>query len=355
VGLDHRCWVEISLPAFSHNVNQAKQTLAGEALLMVAVKSDAYGHGQDVLAPLALKQGADALAVLDIATGLALRPLVGDARMLCWLLSPQNDFTLAIENSLELGVSHRWQLEHIRDAKATVPARVHLKIDTGLSRNGALPKDWPALVQLAASLESDGVLKVVGIWSHLADASVEDDRVALERFHQAVAEARTGGLTPTTLHIAASAAASAVPEARLDMVRIGVIIYGVTPFDAVTAQDLGFVPVMIAQARVLEVDLSHKTFRMGMGFADGLLPLPPETGWVLINGERASILEVGSETTKVSFPTTPPAVGDVATLWGDPGNGSPLVEDWALWGNTIGDEVVAGILQSVPKVYLTDD
>lgn len=351
--LDNRCWVEISLPSFSHNVKHAKRTLAGEALLMVAVKSDAYGHGQDMLAPLALAEGADALAVLDITTGLALRPLVGDAPMLCWLLSPGNDFAQAIEHSLALGVSHRWQLEKIRDAGATKPALVHLKIDTGLHRNGALAKDWPALVELAAVLEAEGVLSVVGIWSHLADTSIEHDMAALERFHLAVAQAKSGGLSPTTLHVAASAAAFEVPESRLDMVRIGLIIYGVTPFENTSARDLGFLPVMATRARVIDRDSAKHTLSIGMGFADGLLPLPPDTGWVQINGERASILQVGPEMTTVSAPPAAVSVGDIATLWGDPESGSPLVEDWALWGKTIGDEVISGIAPTVPKVYLT--
>ena len=349
--LNDRCWLDISLPAFTHNIGVVKTQLAGEALLMVAVKSDAYGHGQEMMAPAAVSAGADALAVLDIETGVALRRLLPNVPMLCWLLSPGNDFQQAIDASLDMGVSHVWQLRAIEEAHITTPVRLHLKIDTGLHRNGALWRDWPALVAEAARLEGAGIAKVVGIWSHLADTSIAEDNAALERFHKAVAVAREAGLHPTLLHIAASAAAMEVPEARLDLVRVGLIAYGVSPFEEVTAQDLNFQPVMTARARVVEIEGS--TVTLGMGYTDGLLPIPPQTGWVLINGEKAPIESLGVDTLTVSRPAGVVHVGDVATLWGEPAQGSPRVEDWAAWAGTIGDEVIVGVSPRVHRNYLT--
>jgi alanine racemase len=332
-------------------VRLAQQELAGQAQLMVAVKSNAYGHGADALARVAMESGADALAVLDITTGVALRKTQPDATMLAWLLSPGNDFQAGIDASLDLGVSHLWQLDAIAKARVDSPVRVHLKIDTGLHRNGALAADWPALVESAAQLEAQGTITVIGIWSHLADTSVAEDRASLARFQDAVTQAREAGLSPEILHIAASAAAVDFPESRLDLVRVGLIAYGVSPFDDKGALDLGFQPVMAARARVLEV--SHDTVVLGMGYADGLLALPAHTGWVLIQGEQAMILSVEAETLIVEKPATPVALSDVATLWGEPALGSPRVEDWAGWGNTIGDEVIAGIPPSMPRNYLT--
>lgn len=349
--LENRCWLDISLPAFAANVRLAQQELAGQAQLMVAVKSNAYGHGADALARVAMESGADALAVLDITTGVALRKTQPDATMLAWLLSPGNDFQAGIDASLDLGVSHLWQLDAIAKARVDSPVRVHLKIDTGLHRNGALAADWPALVESAAQLEAQGTITVIGIWSHLADTSVAEDRASLARFQDAVTQAREAGLSPEILHIAASAAAVDFPESRLDLVRVGLIAYGVSPFDDKGALDLGFQPVMAARARVLEV--SHDTVVLGMGYADGLLALPAHTGWVLIQGEQAMILSVEAETLIVEKPATPVALSDVATLWGEPALGSPRVEDWAGWGNTIGDEVIAGIPPSMPRNYLT--
>jgi alanine racemase len=352
--VNETCWVDISVPAFRHNIRTAKASLSGDAQLMIAVKSDAYGHGFATLAPLALEEGADQLAVLDIDTGVAVREHVPDHPLLCWLLSPHDDFSRALDASLELGISHLWQLEKLENEARGRTALVHLKIDTGLHRNGCLEKDWPALVSLAATLEANGIVRVVGIWSHLADTSIADDRVSLERFHNAVELARTAGLSPTTLHIAASAAASDLPESRLDMVRVGIIAYGVSPFDDRTAEDVGFHPVMSAHASVISLDPATNTAELGMGYADGLLPLPPNTGFVSLGGHHVPIRSVSIDTTTVSTTQYQPQVGETAVLFGKPSEGSPRAEDWADWAGTIGDEVVVGIHAHVPRHYITD-
>lgn len=350
--INHTCWVDISLPAFEGNIQTAKKTLAGEAKLMIAVKSDAYGHGFARLAPLALENGADQLAVLDIDTGVAVREWAPTAPLLCWLLSPHDDFRKALDASLELGISHLWQLEKLQQEGGGKVAIVHLKIDTGLHRNGALASQWPALVTRAAELEQAGVLLVVGIWSHLADTSIAEDKAALERFHRAVEVAMQAGLSPTTLHIAASSAAMDLPESRLDMVRVGIIAYGVSPFDDRSAHEVGFTPVMSIHSSVIWVNPENHTAGVGMGYADGLLPLPPDTGYVLLGTHRAAIHSVELDHTIISTTGFDAAVGDHVVVLGDQAAGAPLAEDWAEWGNTIGDEVVVGIAAHVPRNYL---
>lgn len=346
--IEHARWAEISLPHFRANVRFLKDHFATPAALMVAVKSNAYGHGQEILAPLALQSGADALAVLDVQTGRALRRVVPEGRMLCWLLSPSSDYRGAIEDSLDLGVSHLWQLDAIEQAGATVPARVHLKIDTGLHRNGCLAELWPDLVRRAVELERAGTITVVGIWSHLADTSVEEDRSSLTKFHAAVTLARAAGLNPEMLHIAASAASADLPEARLDMVRIGLLAYGVSPFSDRSAEENGCLPVMTLKTRVIEV--SNGEIVLGMGYAHGLLPLPPHKGFVLVGDEACPIIEVEAEFTRAqASPGISP--GDEVILFGRPDRGSPRAEDWASWANTIGDEVITAIPGRLIRVY----
>lgn len=350
--MTQRCCVDIDTAAFSANIVHAKRALADTAALMVAVKSEAYGHGGQHMARLAVEAGADALAVLDIPTGISLRTAAPTIPMLCWLISPASNLGDAVEHSLTLGISHLWQLDMIRRTAPTAPALVHLKIDTGLHRNGCLVAQWPDLVAAAKKLEEDGLIVVQGLWSHLADTSVDEDKKSLARFHEAVAVARAAGLSPSILHIAASAAATDLPEARLDMVRVGISAYGVSPFDDRTAKDMGFTPVMAARALVESVDDALGTVSLGMGFTDGLLPIPPNTGWLSHEGARGSISQVEADHTMVSFSTRPlPPLGSIITLFGDPQSGSPRAEDWASWGNTIGDEVIAGIAPHVPRRY----
>ena len=355
MALDATFWLDISLANFRANVAQARSQLAGDARLMIAVKSEAYGHGGVAIAEAAVAAGADALAVLDIPTGIALRGTLPKTPMLAWLISPHDDFAAASRANLTLGISHSWQLDAIAAECQGLTTTVHLKIDTGLHRNGCLPELWPALVAQARELESAGLIVVEGIWSHLADTSLDEDKRSLERFHNALTLARSAGLSPTITHIAASAAAEDFPESRLDMVRIGIIVYGVSPFDERSASGLGFAPVMAVKARVTQVDEGTKTLIIGMGFGHGLMPLPPATGWVAWQGEKLPIKSVALDHLIVELPHTgSPAVGDVVTLFGDPSEGSPLAEDWATWSGTIGDEVVSALSPTVPRRYLND-
>jgi alanine racemase len=347
------CWVEISLDALRHNVSVAKTTLAVRSQLMVAVKSDAYGHGGARVAKEVIEAEADALAVLDIPTGVAIRQVLADTPLLCWLLSPSDDFSKGVAAALDFGISAQWQLDKIEACYAGEPVNVHLKIDTGLHRNGSLASNWPELVQQARRLEIAGVMRVVGIWSHLADTSLEEDRVALSRFHAAVKIATEAGLNPTVLHVAASSAAADLPESRLDMVRIGIILYGVSPFEERTAQEMGFEAVMKACAEITEVDAEAGQATLGIGFADGLLPLPPQHGYVVIDSDRWDIVRIEVDHTVLQIPSGLSAsLGQTAILWGDPASGSPCAEDWAGWAGTIGDEVVASVAPHVPRLYV---
>jgi alanine racemase len=349
---DHTCWLEVSRSAFAANVALAKTDLAGSAKLMIAVKSNAYGHGASELAPIALESGADALAVLDVDTGVTMRKVAPDALLLCWLLSPRSNYQAAIDATLTLGISHLWQLDELEYCVIDSPVAVHIKIDTGLHRNGCLLENLPALVTRAKDMEERGLITVEGIWSHLADTSIEEDRKSLGRFHQAVAIATGAGLTPTMLHIAASAAATDLPESRLDLVRVGISVYGVSPFDDRTAEDMGFQPVMVAKATVTEArDDSITT--IGMGYADGLLPIPAHTGWLSHNGYRGVINAVDAHSMTVAWPDGgAPGLGEAVTIFGDPGNGSPRAEEWAKWADTIGDEVVAAMPARVHRVFV---
>ena len=347
-------WADISLSAFRENVRRAKTTLAGDARLMIAVKSDAYGHGGARLAVAALEAGADALAVLDIDHGVAIREVAPDVPLLCWLHSPSSDFARAAAASLDVGISGAWQLELLRDQAPKSATRVHLKIDTGLHRNGALPEQWQDLVHVAHELETEGHIRVVGIWSHLADTSLEDDLASLAKLQDAVAIAKDSGLHPEVVHLAASAAAADLPETRLDMVRVGIIAYGVSPFDDRSAKDLGFQPVMSVHARVIARDDHSAT--LGMGFGDGFLPPRSGEGWLVHQGVRYSISAVEADhTVIVGGEGKPlPEVGDGVTLWGRPDEGSPLAEDWAAWARTIGDEVVASLGAHVPRRFIDE-
>ena len=342
--------IEIDLDAFRHNV-RTLAAIAAPARTMLAVKADGYGHGMVPIARAALASGADSLAVLDVTAALALREAGIDAQLFAWLHGADTDFRAAIDARVDLGVSSLLELERIVAAGSSQIAAVHLKIDTGLHRNGASPEDWPALVQ--AALAAEGRVHIVGLWSHLADASPEADEAALAEFHAAVAVAAglgvpTEGDDRPTLHLAASSAGIRMPAARLDLVRFGIAAYGSSPFDETPARNLGMRAPMTVIGTVLES--SDGIALIDLGSADGI-PSALRGSEVLLGGRRVAVTEVGIDMIEVATDAAP---GDEAIIFGPGDQGEPTAEEWATWGGTIGDEILARASTRIPRVYRGD-
>jgi alanine racemase len=339
----------LDLDAFRHNV-RTLSSLATPARTMLAVKADAYGHGMVPFARAALESGADSLAVLEVPAALALREAGITAPLFAWLHGADTDFAAAIDADVDLGVSSLAELRAILAATSGMPAAVHLKVDTGLHRNGASPEDWPALVAAARDAELAGRVRIAGLWSHLADASPEDDAAALAEFRAAVAVAAALGVEERLLHLAASSAGIRMPDARLDLVRFGIAAYGVSPFDDVDARGLGLRPAMTLHAEVLAVVPEGAV--LDVGSADGVPPSvggPSGPAEVLLNGRRARVVRVGVDTSYVDATAQP---GDIATVFGTGDAGEPTAEDWAGWAGTIGDEVVVRASRRIPREYV---
>jgi alanine racemase len=342
----------IDLAALRRNVAHLAAVCA-PAEVMLAVKADAYGHGLLPVAEAGLEAGATSLAVLEVSAGLILRRAGVTAPLLAWLHGQGTDWRAAIEHDIELGVSALWQLEAIAAARADRPAVVHLKVDTGLSRNGATRADWPLLVDAALGLQERGVVRVRAAWSHLADASIEEDRRALAEFHDAVSEAESRGARFEILHLAASSAGIRMPEARFDLVRFGIAAYGFSPFDDTTGAELGLVPVMRLEAPVTEVHVDGTSgVRVGIGYGDGVPTLGIAKAAVQLNGRRCPVVDVLVDSLVVDAGTARVDVGDRAILFGPGSDGEVTAETWADWAETIADEMITGVASRVPRVYV---
>lgn len=341
--------LEIDLAAFRHNVEHLSE-LVKPARTMLAVKANAYGHGLVPLAKAALESGADSLAVLEVTAGLELRRASVTAQLFAWLHGPDTDFARAIEFDVDLGVSAQWQLEAIIAGFRGKPAQVHLKVDTGLHRNGARPEDWPALVSAAVEAQRAGHLVVAALWSHLADASPEDDALALAAFRDAVAVAKSLGCTPPLLHLAASSAGIREPDARLGLVRFGIAAYGISPFDDEPASQLGLRQVMALRAPVAY--LTDGVATVLVGSADGIQPPAIGAAQAAIGGTRYPILALDVDSLTVDVAHSSVAVGDEVTVFGPGDRGDATAEEWARWAGTIGDEIVARASERLPRVYV---
>ncbi len=341
--------IEVDLGAFRHNVALLAELIA-PARVMLAVKANAYGHGLVPLARAALEAGAHELAVLEVPAALTLRRAGITAPLFAWLHGTATDFAEAVEQEVDLGVSALWQLDAISAAYRGKPARVHLKIDTGLHRNGARPEDWPDLVSAALAAQSAGRLTIAALWSHLADASPEDDADALARFHEAVAVASSLGCTAPLLHLAASSAGIRMPESRLDMVRFGIAAYGISPFEHQSGGDLGLRPVMAIRAPVLRITDSVAT--IAVGSADGIQVPALGKAEVAVRRRRHAVLSIDVDSMSFDASHSSLAPGDEVTIFGAGDRGDATAEQWALWAGTIGDEIVARAGERLPRFYL---
>lgn len=260
----------VDLGAFADNLARVREVVT-PAEMMLVVKDDAYGHGVVEIARRALAQGVRWFGAFDAETGAVVRATVGEtARIFIWIAASASEVAAAVAARLDIGVGDPGLLEDVAIAAsaASVVARVHLKIDTGLHRNGVRPEMWPEFTARAREWESAGVLEVVGVWSHIAEASDDEDDVARAGFEDALAVARNAGLTPSLRHLAASAASFARPEFRYDLVRVGAFAYGISPAGGPSAGELGIRP--IATLRTTVSGLESDGVRVGIGALDGL-------------------------------------------------------------------------------------
>jgi len=350
----------VDVGAIEDNVRHLRRLTDSE--IIAVVKADGYGHGAVRSALAALAGGAARLGVSDITEALALRRAGIDAPIVAWLHAPGADFSEAAAHGIELGISNLDQLQKAAAAaSAERPVALHLKLETGLSRNGIAPDDYRVVFAEAARLERIGRVRVVALFSHLSNASDEDDRAALRAFEEGVAVAASLGLAPPLRHIAATHAAIDLPEARLGCVRIGIGLYGLSPFADRTSADLGLRPAMTLRGAVAAVrrvpagkgvsyGYDYRTDRdttlvlVPVGYADGVPRQASGAGPVVIGGRRFTVAgRIAMDQFVVDVGDAPVAVGDEAVLFGDPTLGVPSATEWADAAGTINYEIVTRI------------
>lgn len=386
-GLERQAIIDLS--AIANNIKHLRQ-LSAPAQFMAVVKADAYGHGAVQVAQTAVAAGAQWLGTAHITEALALRAAGLEVPVLAWLHTTLSDFTAAVAHDIDLGCSG-WELEHIVAAARELqrPARVHLKIDTGLGRNGSSAKNWPALVASAMEHQRAGLIRVVGVFSHLAVADEPERHETdeqLARFRAAVAIAEEAGADLEVRHLANTPATLSRPDTHFDMVRVGLGMYGLSPFPDRTSAQLGLTPAMTLETRIalckdvpagqgVSYGLNHVATEettlglIPLGYADGI-PRTATGGPVRVNGVNypvvgriamdQMVIDLGpnacgrfaSTEDDAGAPAERAALGAVAVLFGDGADGGPVVEQWAAAAGTINYEVVTRISQRVPRSYI---
>jgi alanine racemase len=371
-----RAVCEVDLDAISANVELLRAHAPGAGLLAV-VKADAYGHGLIPAARAALAGGADWLGAALLQEAVVLRQQGVTAPILTWLWSPgDEDLAACVRTEVDVTASSAWQLDAVTAAgHATgVRARVQLKVDTGLGRNGATAAEWPALVEQAARLEAAGTIRVTGIWSHfaLADApSSATNAAQVAAFDAALAVASAAGLTPQVRHLANSAATLAAPRAHYDLVRPGIAIYGVSPGGELGPPErYGLVPAMTLRARLAHVkrvpagqgvSYGHEYVTpdettlglVPLGYADGIPRAAGGRGPVLAAGRIRRIAgRVCMDQFVLDLGDAPARAGDEVVLFGSAVRGEPTAEDWAAAAGTIGYEIITRLGPRITRTHV---
>lgn len=338
--------LHVDLAQLAANIERVRATVAPSELMLV-VKDDAYGHGLREVVRTASREGVTWFGAFDVRTGRAVRDALGEApRIFTWIAATGGDIDDAIAADLDIGVGDAALLEDVARAASAAGGtpRVHLKIDTGLHRNGVRPEHWPAFVARAAQLQAEGSIEVAGVWSHIAEASDDEDDAARVAYERALAEASAAGLRPAMRHLAASAASFARPEFRYDMVRVGAFCYGIRSAGGPDAAALGLAPVGRLEADVIAV--GDREVTVGVGALDGLPSTLAGRAWVGTPAGPRRVLAIGEWTSVEAWSGA--AVGDTVTVYGG-GAGSPT--DLAELIGTIGEEIAVRVSPLLPRVY----
>jgi alanine racemase len=363
--------VRVDLDAIRDNVAMLRAGTSAEVL--VAVKADGYGHGLVPAGRAALAGGATWLGVATLDEALTLRRSGVEAPVLAWLLTPGLPLHDAVEAGIDLGAASTGMIDELVAAarRAGRPARAHIKLDTGLSRGGAVAAEWPALLEAAAKAQATGDLEAVGVWSHFACAD-EPGHESIDRqlaaFHEGLSLAASYGIEPRYRHIANSAALLTRPDTHFDLVRAGIAAYGLSP---IAGETYGLRPAMTARARVMlakrvpagqgvSYGLTYTTDRettlavVPLGYGDGVPRHASSAGPVRVGVTTARIAgRVCMDQMVVDVGDEPVIAGDVATLFGPGDDGEPTADDWAAATGTINYEIVTRFGSSwVPRHYV---
>jgi alanine racemase len=377
-GRSRPAWAEIDLAAVTHNASVLAQ-LVHPAQLCAVVKAHGYGHGAPAVAVAALAGGATRLAVALVDEGVELRRHGVAAPILLLSECGAEAVETAVAGSLTPTVYTHEAIERFSHAAAAAgrAIAVHIKVDTGMHRVGALPAEVPALVKAVAD---DPLLTLEGLWTHfpVADGASEEDRDftlgQLERFEDLRRQLESLGLTAEMAHAANTAGAIAFEGSRYDMVRVGIGLYGCLPGPTVTAafeaaSAAALRPAMSLKASVVSVRTleagerpSYGRLRplparsvvatVPIGYADGVpRQLFTEGFCVLIGGRPRPLagmvtmdqimVDCGDDDTV--------RPGDEVVLLGRQGDHEITAEDWATALGTISYEVLCGVGARMPR------
>ncbi|OPX86767.1 MAG: Alanine racemase [Pelotomaculum sp. PtaB.Bin104] len=366
-------WAEINLGAIAHNVREIRRVTAPLAKVLAVVKANGYGHGAVEVSRVALANGTDWLGVARVAEGVALREAGIEAPVLILGYSPPEQSEEVVRYRLSQTVyTYDMALALAKAAgREGARARVHVKVDTGMGRIGWV--SGPATVQAILKLARIPHIEIEGIFTHFAAADTieqEYTRTQLERFLDITAALQREGLEVPLKHAANSPALLKFPETHLDLVRAGIIIYGLYPAENFEQGQVRLRPAMSLKAKVAYIKEVPSGFNVSygctyttsepsviatisVGYADGYSRRLSSRGEVLLHGCRAPVIgRVCMDQIMVDVSHIPGVkMGDEAVLIGSQGSEEISADEIAEKLNTINYEVVCMVNHRVHRLF----
>jgi len=367
----------IDLSAVEANARAIKGLIGEKCRLAAVVKANGYGLGAVPVALAALRGGASYLAVACVDEGIELRLAGITAPVLVMGYVPPEEAASAVEYGLTITLHGVQTANAIQQAASMqqsgdIRVPVHLKVDTGLGRYGCDPNDVLTLVRQIGSMSH---LRLEGLMTHFAEADAHDLAFTKQQivvFKRIIKDCVEAGINFDLIHAANSAAAIGLPEARLDMVRAGIVLSGHLP-----AKHLGtkvrLEPVLTITstlARVFRVNAggtvgygrtwvaSHDSVvgLVPVGYADGYVRTLSNRAHVLVGGQKCPVVgRVSMDQVAIDLSNVDPVVeGAEVILIGRQGRASVTADDLARWAGTISYEIICGLAPRLPRVYLRD-
>jgi alanine racemase len=364
-------WVEVDLDRLQQNIKAIKEWIGPSVKILLVVKADAYGHGAGEVSKAAWEAGADMLGVATVHEGLEVRQAGVDAPIL--VLSPAlaSEVENIVASDLRTTVCTmefaRALSEHSVDSG--VVSNVHVEVDTGMGRSGVDHEDAVGFVKDVASLPG---ISLEGLFTHFPNCDGKDldfERRQLGLLDRVAAELRAGGVKIPLLHAANSAALSALRESHLDMVRPGLLAYGVHPPGV--ARPVPVEPVMSFCSRLVQVRtvpagrgisygstfVAKRPTRVGVvpvGYGHGYSSLLSNRGEVVVRGRRTPVIgRVTMDMTMVDLTNVPEAgLNDLVVLFGNPDTCGVGVEEVAATAGLLPYEVMCTIGKRVVRKYM---
>ena len=373
--MQNRAEVHVDLGAIAHNVAQLKK-ISGVPILAV-LKADAYGHGLIPVARCVLDAGAQWLGVALLDEASAIRSAGIDAPIIAWLVPPGSDFTSAISQNIDLGVASILSYKQISAAARTLgkKARIHIEVDTGMTRGGFLD-EWDSFLNILEADHDD--VEVIGIFSHFARADEPGEKqnaAQLKSFVEASDDLNRIGIEPQIHHLSNSAATLIDASAHFDLVRTGIAMYGLSPDPQTlgSSEKLSLKPAMSVRAKLHLVksvlantpvgygatEMTSCDTKLGvvaMGYADGIPRIARKAG-VFVDGKRAPIIgRISMDQFVVDLgPNSAAQSGDWVLVFGPGEQGEYTADDWGAASSSINYEIVTRIAQRVPRIYTSHE